>query len=303
MTDVFLSYTSKDRPLAQRIEAALGRQGVSVFWDQEVPPGRDWDEWIRAKLTEARLVVVLWTKASVASPNVRHEAMIARDAKKLVPVLAEDLQPSDFPMGLYMVQALKLDGWSGDAADPRYKRLETEVLARLGRPARTAPPGTKLAQAEAKAEAAMQRAKAGFPIALLGGVGAALAIGLGLYALDNRPASVAPQAAPITEPAPAPPPAPAPTAVDTVLGRWDWGRGCGDASVVTREGEGKLVFTTAATRFVHEIGAVGAGEVKTVVTEPEDFAGDVYKLAANGATLTVEQLAPNKETNTWTRCP
>jgi hypothetical protein len=302
MTDVFLSYTSKDRPLAQRIEAALGRQGLRVFWDQEVPPGRDWDEWIRAKLTEARLVVVLWTKASVASPNVRHEAMIARDAKKLVPVLAEDLRPSDFPMGLYMVQALKLDGWSGDTADPRFVRLEAEVLARLGQSARTAPAGTKLAEAEAKAEVAMKRAKAGFPIALVGGVGVALAIGLGLSALNNRAAPPPPEAAAITEPAP-PAPAPAPTAVDAVLGRWDWGRGCGDASVVTREGEGKLIFKTAATRFVHEIGAVGAGEVKTVVTEPEDFSGDVYRLTANSAALTVEQVAPNKETNTWTRCP
>jgi hypothetical protein len=300
MTDVFLSYTSKDRPLALKIEAGLARHGLNVFWDQEVPPGRDWDEWIRAKLTEAKLVVVLWTKASVASPNVRHEAMIARDAKKLVPVLAEDLKPDDFPMGLYMVQALKLDGWNGDAADPRFQRLQAEVLTRLGREPRTAPAGSKLAEAEAKAQAATQKAKAGFPVAIVGGVVAVLAIGLGLFAVNNRKTEAAPEAAAI---APPPPPVPAPTAVDGVLGRWDWGRGCADASVVTREGEGKLVFTTAATRFVHEIGAVGAGEVKTVVTEPEDFAGDVYKLAADGATLTVEQVAPTKETNTWIRCP
>ena len=48
----------------------------------------------------------MWTKASVASPNVRHEAIIAREAEKILPVMVDDLKPTDFPMGLFMVQAL-----------------------------------------------------------------------------------------------------------------------------------------------------------------------------------------------------
>jgi hypothetical protein len=40
-----------------------------------------------------------------------------------------------------------------------------------------------------------------------------------------------------------------------------------------------------------------------VVLEPADFAGDVYRFAIDGATLTVEQVAPVNETNTWSRCP
>ena len=51
-------------------------------------------------------MIALWTKSSVASPNVRHEAIIAREAGKLLPVMVDELKPTDFPMGLFMVQAL-----------------------------------------------------------------------------------------------------------------------------------------------------------------------------------------------------
>ena len=33
MSDVFLSYSSKDRPAAERIEKALTAVGIDVFWD------------------------------------------------------------------------------------------------------------------------------------------------------------------------------------------------------------------------------------------------------------------------------
>ena len=72
------------------------------------PAGQDWDSWIREQLLGARLVVALWTKASVASPNVRHEAIIAREEDKLLPVMVDELEPTDFPMGLFMVQALMI---------------------------------------------------------------------------------------------------------------------------------------------------------------------------------------------------
>ena len=70
-----------------------------MFWDQATPAGQDWDSWIREQLTGARLVVALWTKASVASPNVRHEAIIGRDTDKLLPLMVDELTPTDFPDG------------------------------------------------------------------------------------------------------------------------------------------------------------------------------------------------------------
>lgn len=115
---------------AERVHAALKAANYSVFWDREIPPGKDWDGWLREKLKAARLVVVIWTKASVASPNVRHEAIIARDAGKLLPVVAEDLEPTDFPMGLFHTQALDI-GRDAEDFDDRGERFLTQVANQL----------------------------------------------------------------------------------------------------------------------------------------------------------------------------
>ena len=54
MADVFFSYSSKDRERVRPIRDALVAEGFDVFWDQEVSPGRNWDEWIREHLAAAR---------------------------------------------------------------------------------------------------------------------------------------------------------------------------------------------------------------------------------------------------------
>lgn len=110
---------------------ALAEAGYGVFWDQATPAGQDWDSWIREQLTGARLVVALWTRASVASPNVRHEAIIGRDTEKLLPVMVDELAPTDFPMGLFMVQALKIGRTQREFNAVKAKFLE-EVRARIG---------------------------------------------------------------------------------------------------------------------------------------------------------------------------
>ncbi|MDP3736148.1 MAG: toll/interleukin-1 receptor domain-containing protein [Hyphomonadaceae bacterium] len=132
MPDIFLSYSSKDRPAADRVQRTLSALGMDVFWDQQVPPGTDWDTWTRGKLSASKIAIVLWSNHSVQSPSVRHEAMIAQKAGKLLPAMIDGLAPEDFPMGLYLVQTVKLADW----ASPDSKgmaRLVGEVEGWLGR--------------------------------------------------------------------------------------------------------------------------------------------------------------------------
>src|SRR5262249_34187877 len=105
MTDIFLSYSSKDREKVRPIRDALAAAGYDVFWDQEVPTGVNWNKWIMDHLGRSRLVVVAWSKNSAASDNVIHEATIAREDGKLAPCLLEALATRDFPMGFYTTQA------------------------------------------------------------------------------------------------------------------------------------------------------------------------------------------------------
>ena len=146
MPDIFISYSSKDRAVAERVERALSGAGYDVFWDQNTPAGTDWDSWIRERLHGSACVIVLWTKASIASANVRHEAIVAREAGKLLPVMVDELAPADFPMGLYMVQGLAIGRSAKEFAVAR-DRLLAEVRNRIGarpdRPATEAPPRPK----------------------------------------------------------------------------------------------------------------------------------------------------------------
>jgi hypothetical protein len=131
MTDVFFSYSSKDRERVRPIRDALLAEGFEVFWDQDVPPGRNWDKWIRQHLDAAHCAVVFWSEHSVTSDNVMHEATIAKNAGKLIPVLIDPIDASQFPMGHYTTQGVMLppEGMTLTA----FRRLCAAVEARAMR--------------------------------------------------------------------------------------------------------------------------------------------------------------------------
>jgi hypothetical protein len=134
MTDIFLSYSSKDRARIQRLRDALVDCGFTLFWDQEIPATTDWDTWIRQHLNESRCAVVVWSSNSVASDNVRHEALIAKQQNKLIPVLFDPISADRFPMGLYAVQAADLSSWTGDLNNDSWLRLLNQVESMLAPP-------------------------------------------------------------------------------------------------------------------------------------------------------------------------
>lgn len=131
MTDIFLSYSSKDRERVRPVRDALVAAGYSVFWDVKTPTGEDWDLWIRRNLGEAKVAVVFWTKLSAASPNVRHEAAIARKLNKLVPAMLESMDVDDFPMGFYTTQAAPLHDWTGAVEHDGYAEFARAIRKRI----------------------------------------------------------------------------------------------------------------------------------------------------------------------------
>jgi TIR domain len=57
---LFLSYSSKDRALAEPIYLALRAQGHRVFFDRsDLPPGEEYDIRIRRAIERSRLFVFL----------------------------------------------------------------------------------------------------------------------------------------------------------------------------------------------------------------------------------------------------
>ena len=118
MSDIFVSYSSKDRERAALVARALQARGWNVWWDRTIPPGRQYDDVIEEALAEARCVVVLWSKASAASTWVRNEASEAVSKKALIPAIIED--DVKIPFEFRRVQAADLSRWQGDPTVPEF---------------------------------------------------------------------------------------------------------------------------------------------------------------------------------------
>jgi len=153
MTDIFFSYSSADRERVRPIRDALVEQGFEVFWDQEVPAGKDWDTWIRQHLAKSKCAMVFWSVTSVSSDNVRHEATVAKQQSKLVSVLLEPLTAQQFPMGLYTQQAANLSNWNGDCGHEEWCKLRRDYEDKL------TPPWVRRQLDEMEAELVGERAR------------------------------------------------------------------------------------------------------------------------------------------------
>ena len=135
MSDVFISYAKEDQAGAKILVDVLTEQGWSVWWDHEIPPGKTWDEAIGKEINAASCVIVLWSKASVASKWVFNEAMKGKERKILLPVLIE--QDVEIPREFGLIQATDFTGWDGQTPpsglDPLLKQVRVLLARRVRR--------------------------------------------------------------------------------------------------------------------------------------------------------------------------
>ncbi len=132
MKDVFISYASEDRPLAERLAGGLEEAGLSVWWDRQIQVGSEWDKTIEEALAAATCVVVLWTMHAKGSRWVRAEARHALNQHKLIPVLVE---ANALPLGFTGIQALRFLQWDGSGTSQEFSVLLSVLRAQLaGKP-------------------------------------------------------------------------------------------------------------------------------------------------------------------------
>ena len=117
MPDILLSYAREDEPRARLLATALEARGWSVFWDRRIPHGKDFNAYIQQQLDAARCIVVLWSKASLASQFVRDEATEGLNGR-LVPALIEAVKQ---PLGFRQLQAADLSDWHGGLPSRRVR--------------------------------------------------------------------------------------------------------------------------------------------------------------------------------------
>lgn len=99
MRKIFVSYSNKDRAFVERLVSDLDGRGLSVFYDQRIPPGDSWAESLSRAIEAAQYVLVVLSPNSVNSPWVLQECGIALSremdgAARVIPLL---LEPCEIP--------------------------------------------------------------------------------------------------------------------------------------------------------------------------------------------------------------
>jgi len=128
MSDIFISYARADKDKAELLANAFSRNGWSVWWDREIPPGQSFDETIENALNAARCVVVLWSKHSVSSRWVKTEAAEGAERGTLVPAMIDH---APIPLEFKRIEAADLSGWHGEPSHREFDQLIKSVAARI----------------------------------------------------------------------------------------------------------------------------------------------------------------------------
>jgi TolB-like protein len=170
MPDVFLSYSRDDQATARRFAQGFERAGLTVWWDQTLNAGEAYDEVTEKALEDAKAVVVLWSKKSVASRWVRAEATQADRSGNLVPAMIEDCKR---PIMFELKQTADLSKWTGDVNDPDWQAYLASVRRLVDK-------GTAASPAAAISMARKQDRRIS-PVMIAVGIAALLVIGVGLW--------------------------------------------------------------------------------------------------------------------------
>jgi hypothetical protein len=211
--DVFVSYSTKDKPIADAVCATLESAGVRCWIaPRDIQPGADWGEAIVNAIEGSRVLILIFSGHANESPQVKRELQHGFDSGVVViPFRVENIMPNK-SLDYYLGSVHWLDALS----TPLEKHLQTLAAKTKGllqtppdgSNQTTAPPSEPPLGAPPPVLGPRKSSSAGIWVA----VAAVLVVGFiavfSVYRLTNRPVetTVAPS------PAPAPiPPQPAPT--------------------------------------------------------------------------------------------
>jgi hypothetical protein len=130
MSDVFLSYAHADRDFAAGLASRLQAAGVEAWWDDHLPEGDLYRDEIAQHLHEAKLVVVLWSEAAIASGWVAAEALEARNSGRLLSISIDGSIP---PIGFRQFQFVALEPGDEAALDRLAAMIARGLTDQAGR--------------------------------------------------------------------------------------------------------------------------------------------------------------------------
>ncbi len=93
--DVFISHSSKDKPIADAICANLEGSGIRCWIaPRDIIPGEDWPTAITNAIAQSRIMVLVFSANSNSSEDVGREIMLAANNKAvIIPFKIENIEP------------------------------------------------------------------------------------------------------------------------------------------------------------------------------------------------------------------
>ena len=140
MSDIFISYSSKDRPWVERFAKTLETHGWSVWWDRNIPTGGSFNAVIRQELGAASCAIVVWSEQSVESEWVQAEADEARKQEKYLPIRIDE---SAIPLGFTQRTFQSLVNWETHTDHPGFSQLLKDIERLVKSPPRRIEIGLK----------------------------------------------------------------------------------------------------------------------------------------------------------------
>jgi len=94
--DIFISYSSKDKVVADAVVAALENRGIRCWYaPRDIKAGADWGESITDAITDSALMLLIFSKNSNRSKRVLDEIYYSiSEGKTILPFRIEKLDPS-----------------------------------------------------------------------------------------------------------------------------------------------------------------------------------------------------------------
>jgi hypothetical protein len=95
--DVVISYSRRNRDIADRFAALLRERGLDVWYDRMIKTGADWRDEIARAIAGSRAFVILFSAESNESEELKKEYSIAdRRDLVIVPIRVENVEPTGF---------------------------------------------------------------------------------------------------------------------------------------------------------------------------------------------------------------
>lgn len=107
---VFISYSRLDKAYVDKLSEVLRKKGLTVWFDINLVSGQDWDDALEEQIKGSDHMIIVLSKTSVASDNVKNEMRFAMDhGKQIHPILIEECSVPLSMRRMHYIDFLNLD--------------------------------------------------------------------------------------------------------------------------------------------------------------------------------------------------